>query len=153
MSISGGVGGNISGNGIKSKGNSIDFTNWNEGNNNTGYNNSITELLQNMISNGSIDFNSFSNMSNQQRRDSILKIINDQNSLRSQRSSSDQSRNTNASLREDIFDRRNPSQSQQQPQSLEKLHNNLHLHYRNKTVAKTKKISSTTATATKTTII
>ena len=35
-----------------------------------------------MISNGSIDFNSFSNMSNQQRRDSILKIINDQNSLR-----------------------------------------------------------------------
>ena len=120
LSISGGVGGNISGNGIKSKGNSIDFTNWNEGNNNTGYNNSITELLQNMISNGSIDFNSFSNMSNQQRRDSILKIINDQNSLRSQRSSSDQSRNTNASLREDIFDRRNPSQSQQQQQSLEK---------------------------------
>ena len=30
LSISGGVGGNIGGNGIKSKGNSIDFTNWNE---------------------------------------------------------------------------------------------------------------------------
>ena len=92
-------------------------------------------------------------MSNQQRRDSILKIINDQNSLRSQRSSSDQSRNTNASLREDIFDRRNPSQSQQQHNHLKNSTTICIFIIETKTVAKTKKITSTTATATKTTII
>ncbi|KAL6454635.1 AZF1 Asparagine-rich zinc finger protein AZF1 [Candida maltosa Xu316] len=106
MSIGGG--GNLGG--MKSKGNSLDLTNWNNDNSN----NSITELLQSMISNGSIDFNSFSNMSDKQRRDSILKIINDQNTLRSQRSSSDQSRGAN--LREDMFDKKKQQQLQQQQQ-------------------------------------
>ena len=118
FSISGALMGNGGFGGYKSKGNSLDLSNWNDaGNNhNNNSNNSITELLQNMISNGSIDVNSFSNMSNQQRRDSILKIINDQNALRSQRSSSDQSRNSNlnANLREDIFEKKKQQQQQQQ---------------------------------------
>lgn len=55
------------------------------------------------LSNGSIDF---SGMSNEQRRDSILKIINDQQLFQQQRTpSNSSSSNTKTTLREDIFDK------------------------------------------------
>ena len=128
FSISGAGGGN--GSKAKSKGGSLDFSAWldnsnnnngtNSGNNNNTNNNnplgsmslggkngnSITELIQNMISSGSIDF---TNMNNQERRNSILKIINDQSSLKNPRNArtSDSSIGSSigTTLRQDIFDK------------------------------------------------
>jgi len=53
------------------------------------------------IANGSIDF---SNMNEEQRRDSLLKIINDQQNTQPQRSLDSNSNISNTKLREDIFD-------------------------------------------------
>lgn len=85
-----------------SKFGSIDLSMWNDFNNQIyqgGSTGSINELLSGMINNGSIDL---SNMSQEQRRDSILKILNE-------RRISDDQRVSGANptkLREDIFDRR-----------------------------------------------
>ncbi|KAI5967719.1 AZF1 [Candida margitis] len=91
----------------KGKSGSLDLSAWMDNSNQAGsigFNNSITEIIQNMISNGSIDF---SNMNNQQRRDSILKIINNQTSSRNPRVSisSANSSNASANLRSDIFEK------------------------------------------------
>ncbi|KAI5963504.1 AZF1 [Candida pseudojiufengensis] len=109
------------GNNGKSKAGSIDLSAWMDGSNqpgSIGFSNSITEIVQNMISNGSLDL---SNMSTQERRDSILKIINDQNNLRSQKNPTNANSNASANLRQDIFDKNKTStikeeNSQQSPQ-------------------------------------
>ncbi|KAG7663265.1 AZF1 [[Candida] subhashii] len=96
------------------KAGSLDLSTWDNQNSITsmpGFTGSLTELIQGMISNGSIDF---SNMSNQQRRDSILKIINDQQSLRSQRTEDPKAKMTK--LKEDMFDKKQQQQQQQQQQ-------------------------------------
>lgn len=85
----------------------------------SGFNGSLTDFIAGMISNGSIDL---SNMSNEQRRDSILKIINDLQNVRQQRIPSDGSNNSGRNrfsassnqsgktmLREDIFDDKSAS--------------------------------------------
>lgn len=60
-------------------------------------NDSINAFLSNLQSNGSVDF---SNMSDQQRRDSLIKFINDQQLMEQPRKAS-----LGATLREDIFDK------------------------------------------------
>lgn len=60
-------------------------------------NDNLNAFLSSLQNNGSIDFG---NMSNEQRRDSILKFINDQHSLKSSRSGP-----SSTQLREDIFDK------------------------------------------------
>lgn len=80
---------------------SIDMSMWNDFNNQIysgGSTGSINELLSGMINNGSIDF---SNMPQDQRRDSILKLLNERRISDDQRLS-----NNPTKLREDIFDRR-----------------------------------------------
>ena len=97
----------------KGKGGSLDLSAWIDNTNqpgSIGFSNSITEIIQNMISNGSIDF---TNMNDQQRRDSILKILNNQSTLRNPRGSisSANSSNTNTTLRQDIFEKGKDSSS------------------------------------------
>lgn len=103
----------------------IDLSMWNDSLNNQGtsisglnnvygvgqgFNGSLSDLIQGAISNGSIDF---SNMSNEQRRDSILKIINDQQrGLAAQIDPNASTKrinpqNAGTQLREDIFDKDN----------------------------------------------
>lgn len=99
----------------KGKGGSLDLSAWIDNTNqpgSIGFSNSITEIIQNMISNGSIDF---TNMNDQQRRDSILKILNNQSTLRNPRGSisSANSSNTNTTLRQDIFEKGKDSSSKQ----------------------------------------
>ena len=53
------------------------------------------------IANGNIDF---SNMNEEQRRDSIIKLINDQQNTQTQRSLDNSTTIPNTKLREDIFD-------------------------------------------------
>lgn len=104
---------NVSGG--KAKGGSLDLSAWIDNSNqpgSVGFNNSITEIIQNMISNGSIDF---SNMNDQQRRDSILKIINNP-TLRNPRASISSANSSNASttLRQDIFEKGKGNSSSKQ---------------------------------------
>ncbi|RLV90909.1 Asparagine-rich zinc finger protein AZF1 [Spathaspora sp. JA1] len=112
LSLSGaGAGGKGKGQGS----NALDLSTWDNQNSLSaipGYTGSVSEFLQGMISNGSIDLNSMSH----ERRDSILKIINDQQSLRSQRSEDPKGKVSFAKLREDIFDKRKQQQQQQAQQ-------------------------------------
>ncbi|CAK9436293.1 uncharacterized protein LODBEIA_P08510 [Lodderomyces beijingensis] len=112
--------------GSKTKAGSLDLSSWVDGSqqpNSIAFTSSVTEIIQNMISNGSLDF---SNMNNQERRNSILKIINDQNGIKNQRKSNPSTNsNVSATLRQDIFDKgrtdRHDGQSLQQsikPQQL-----------------------------------
>lgn len=73
-------------------------------------NDSINAFLASIQNNGSVDFNS---MSDQQRRDSILKFINDQQ-LGAERGAQPRKSSLRATLREDIFDKLRDSTSTQQ---------------------------------------
>lgn len=76
-------------------------------------NDSINAFLSSILNNGSVDFNS---MSDQQRRDSILKFINTQQMGSMSGGTEQQPRKSSskATLREDIFDKQRESLSSQQ---------------------------------------
>lgn len=96
--------------GFKSKNGSIDYplnnSFWDGLSNGTGsitgmpFNGSIGGILAGIV-NGNIDFG---NMNEEQRRDSIMKIINDQLNTQPQRQMNIKPNPSNAKLREDIFD-------------------------------------------------
>lgn len=87
---------------IKPKPENVDFSGWDNialPGSISGFSSSLGDILAG-ISNGSIDL---SNMNNEQRRDSILKFINDQQNFKDTRTTSYSS--TNTKLREDIFEK------------------------------------------------